>query len=786
MKRIVLTLLLVLCYSSAWTAQTTLNEGIDDTLDPALTNSGKDVRLTNQANFAKQNLMNTELYNKDAAQDVEIAVNTAKVGITNQQANDIITNLAKVGITPQQAANIIINLEKVGITQEQTDAIIANTAKVSNVTQVLSIDSDQLTLSNGGGTITIPAGSGGSALTVQEEGTPLDAAVTVLNFIGAGITAVENADHTIDITVAAGSAPIDTIFGRTGTVVAVSGDYNADQIDDSGTVNKFATAAELAQIATNDSEIGSNYSQIGANTGNISTNTSNINSHTIDINNPHSTTAAMLGLGNVDNTSDAAKPVSTATQTALDGKQDKLAEGAFVDGDKTKLDGIESGATADQDLSNYIQDSDTFSINLKGDHSNLLFNDGVNFSTLFQPVDLDLTTIAGLACSSGQIMKWNGSAWACAADIGGTAEITEVATDPTAASASGLYWNSVSHSFLYKDDNGLSEYDVTTYTADPVYYTLTVTDPGNNNVIAGSDSDLSTAIDCGDGATDCTAQVLSGATITGHTGTAATGYEFTTWTGADTSTENPASTGFTMLGNLTLGATFGVTAAAYCTGSELFCYDGTSNGQITWDGTVGLTSESCGVYDSDGDWCDYDTTVPSGTGYADIHSFVVRGVDDAQYAYIDISSAVSEFYVEGWVYLSDPGSSIILPIYDTTGTTEQISMMARFNATIRVYSGEAGDYSDSVNTISADTWYHYGLYINQETGGAGGANDGIVRLWINTDGGEFDAADVWINDTALNTEGLTAQEVRFVGPKASDETYKTLTKILSGEPTWVY
>jgi hypothetical protein len=33
-------------------------------------------------------------------------------------------------------------------------------------------------------------------------------------------------------------------------------------------------------------------------------------------------TKAMVGLGNVDNTSDTAKPISTATQTALDAKSD--------------------------------------------------------------------------------------------------------------------------------------------------------------------------------------------------------------------------------------------------------------------------------------------------------------------------------------------------------------------------------------------------------------------------------------------------------------------------------
>ena len=45
---------------------------------------------------------------------------------------------------------------------------------------------------------------------------------------------------------------------------------------------------------------------------------SSLSSHTGDVSNPHSVTKTQVGLGNVDNTSDANKPVSTATQTALD------------------------------------------------------------------------------------------------------------------------------------------------------------------------------------------------------------------------------------------------------------------------------------------------------------------------------------------------------------------------------------------------------------------------------------------------------------------------------------
>lgn len=48
-----------------------------------------------------------------------------------------------------------------------------------------------------------------------------------------------------------------------------------------------------------------------------------INNHIANKSNPHSVTKAQVGLGNVDNTSDANKPISTATQNALNNKLDK-------------------------------------------------------------------------------------------------------------------------------------------------------------------------------------------------------------------------------------------------------------------------------------------------------------------------------------------------------------------------------------------------------------------------------------------------------------------------------
>ena len=54
----------------------------------------------------------------------------------------------------------------------------------------------------------------------------------------------------------------------------------------------------------------------------LKTNNTDFTAHTGNVSNPHKVTKAQVGLGNVDNTSDANKPVSTATQTALNKKAD--------------------------------------------------------------------------------------------------------------------------------------------------------------------------------------------------------------------------------------------------------------------------------------------------------------------------------------------------------------------------------------------------------------------------------------------------------------------------------
>lgn len=106
---------------------------------------------------------------------------------------------------------------------------------------------------------------------VEDEGTPLTTAVTKFNFVGSGVVATEPVADEITVTIAGGAAPVDSVFGRIGVVIAASGDYTAAQVtnafdksvDDTDAINegtnKFVTngannltSAEVTQLANID------------------------------------------------------------------------------------------------------------------------------------------------------------------------------------------------------------------------------------------------------------------------------------------------------------------------------------------------------------------------------------------------------------------------------------------------------------------------------------------------------------------------------------------------------
>ena len=94
------------------------------------------------------------------------------------------------------------------------------------------------------------------------------------------------------------------------------------------------SVATNAAITAADSILGA----LGKLQAQVTANLSTLSSHVANTSNPHSVTKAQVGLSNADNTSDANKPISTATQTALNAKEPTIASGTtsqYWRGDKS-------------------------------------------------------------------------------------------------------------------------------------------------------------------------------------------------------------------------------------------------------------------------------------------------------------------------------------------------------------------------------------------------------------------------------------------------------------------
>ena len=88
-----------------------------------------------------------------------------------------------------------------------------------------------------------------------------------------------------------------------------------------------------------------------------------IDNHTKDFNNPHKVTAEQIGLGNVDNTADIDKPISTAVQEALDTVNTKVTEHTEnkenphgVTAEQIGLGNVDNTADYDKPVSKATQD----------------------------------------------------------------------------------------------------------------------------------------------------------------------------------------------------------------------------------------------------------------------------------------------------------------------------------------------------------------------------------------------------------------------------------------------
>ena len=110
-----------------------------------------------------------------------------------------------------------------------------------------------------------------------------------------------------------------TIEGKTVNILVDKSTVGLSHVDDTSDTDKPVSMAQSIAIA-DAKAVGTDAKAL-------------IDSHAADKENPHNVTKAQIGLGDVDNTSDADKPISTLTQAALDSKlakSDVVAIGANV------------------------------------------------------------------------------------------------------------------------------------------------------------------------------------------------------------------------------------------------------------------------------------------------------------------------------------------------------------------------------------------------------------------------------------------------------------------------
>lgn len=217
----------------------------------------------------------------------------------------------------------------------------------------------------------------------------------------------------------------------------------------------FADRRDTIQLA----ELDANFAAVDGTAG--------LTAHIADHANPHVVTKAQVGLGNADNTSDINKPISTATQTALDAKATSSSVSAHIaDTAAHGVTGAVVGTTNSQTLTNKTVNLASNTLTGTAAQFNAAVSDadfvtsggalgtpssGTLTNCTFPTLNQNTTgTAAGLSATlavgsggtgltaagaSGNVLTSNGSAWASAAPTNVGLGISQTWQDMTASRA---------------------------------------------------------------------------------------------------------------------------------------------------------------------------------------------------------------------------------------------------------------------------------------------------------------------------------------------------------------
>ena len=198
-----------------------------------------------------------------------------------------------------------------------------------------------------------------------------------------------------------------------------------------------------------------------------------LEAHTTNTSNPHNVTKTQIGLGNVDNTSDLNKPISTATQSALNNKVDKvqgkgLSTEDYTTAEKEKLATLNNynDTEVKADISELQSDVSTAKENISTLQEDVTGVEG-NVSTLTQSVSTLDTTVDGLNTKVEGLETDVTELQGTVSDVEGSISTlqTNLNNKVDKVQGKGLSTNDFTNAYKTKLD-GLNNYDDTTVKQD--------------------------------------------------------------------------------------------------------------------------------------------------------------------------------------------------------------------------------------------------------------------------------------------------------------------------------